>query len=86
MSPYTFYDVTCPAELPVRKRQLDVNLPLPGGINISLGLNGPKEISSACSCFITKGPAGTTVTTTTSAIKTATVTATATVTRTAVSN
>lgn len=83
MSPYTFYDVSCPAELPV-KRQLDVNLPLPGGINISLGLNGPKEISSACSCFITKGPAGITVTTTTSTIKTATVTAISTVTRTVV--
>ncbi|CAN9152330.1 unnamed protein product [Alternaria alternata] len=61
MSPYTFYDAACPAELPVRKRQLDISLGLPGGIHISLGL-GPGEISSACSCFITKGPASTTVT------------------------
>ncbi|KAF1914043.1 hypothetical protein BDU57DRAFT_331576 [Ampelomyces quisqualis] len=81
MSPYTFYDVACLKEVPVRKRQLNVNLPLPGGINISLGLNGPREISSACSCLITKGPASTTVTTTTSAVKTATVTVIATVTR-----
>jgi hypothetical protein len=83
MSPYTFYDVTCPAELPVRKRQLDVNLPLPGGINISLGLGSPKEISSACSCFITKGPAETTVTRTASSVATLTATATSTVTKTA---
>ncbi|EAT92528.2 hypothetical protein SNOG_01033 [Parastagonospora nodorum SN15] len=46
-SPYTFYDVSCPAELPVRKRQLNISLVLPGGgINISLGLGGPKEIST----------------------------------------
>ena len=71
MSPYTFYDAACPAELPVRKRQLD----------ISLGL-GPGEISSACSCFITKGPASTTVTRTVSSAVVRTSTVTSTVTRT----
>lgn len=50
MSPYTFYDASCPVELPVRKRQ----------INISLGLGGPGPLSSACSCLITSGPAGST--------------------------
>jgi hypothetical protein len=83
MSPYTFYDITCPAELPVRKRQLSIELPLPGGINISLGLGSPKEISSACSCFITKGPAETTVTKTSSRDVTRTATVTGTVTKTA---
>lgn len=83
MSPYTFYDVACPAELPVRKRQIGIELPLPGGINISLGLNGPREISSACSCLITKGPADTTVTKTATNNATKTATATSTVTRTA---
>ncbi|KAH7406269.1 hypothetical protein DE146DRAFT_609466 [Phaeosphaeria sp. MPI-PUGE-AT-0046c] len=83
MSPYTFYDVTCPAELPVRKRQIDVNLPLPGGVNISLGLGGPKQISSACSCLITRGPAETTVTRTSDVVQTRTATATSTVTTTA---
>lgn len=83
-SPYTFYDVTCPAELPVRKRQMDITLGLPGsGINISLGLGSPKEISSACSCFITKGPAETTVTKTSTNNVTKTATATSTVTKTA---
>jgi hypothetical protein len=86
MSPYTFYDVSCPAELPVRKRQLDVNLPLPGGINISLGLGSPREISSACSCFITRGPASTTVTKTSTKDVTRTATTTATVTKTAGDN
>jgi hypothetical protein len=81
-SPYTFYDVSCPAELPVRKRQIDITLPV-GGINISLGLGSPKEISSACSCFITKGPAETTVTKTSTNNVTKTATTTATVTRTA---
>lgn len=82
MSPYTFYDVSCPAELPV-KRQINIELPLPGGIGISLGLSGPKEISSACSCFITKGPAETTVTKTSDVVQTRTATATSTVTTTA---
>lgn len=83
-SPYTFYDAGCPAELPVRKRQLGISLGLPGGgINISLGLGGPREISSACSCFITKGPAETTVTRTTSSYVTRTATATSVVTTTA---
>jgi len=82
-SPYTFYDVTCPAELPVRKRQIDVTLGGPGGINISLGLGSPREISSACSCFITKGPAETTVTKTSTNNVTKTATATSTVTKTA---
>jgi hypothetical protein len=83
MSPYTFYDVSCPAELPVRKRQISIELPLPGGINISLGLGSPKEISSACSCFITRGPAETTVTKTSTNNVTRTATTTATVTKTA---
>tara|TARA_R110002003_G_scaffold242_11_gene17313 strand:- start:13309 stop:13719 length:411 start_codon:yes stop_codon:yes gene_type:complete len=82
MSPYTFYDVSCPAELPVRKRQLDIELPGGGGINISLGLGSPREISSACSCYITRGPAETTVTTTATNNVTRTATATQTVTRT----
>jgi len=85
-SPYTFYDAGCPAELPVRmaKRQLGISLGLPGGgINISLGLGGPREISSACSCFITKGPAETTVTRTNTSNVTRTATATSVVTTTA---
>jgi hypothetical protein len=84
MSPYTFYDVSCPAELPVRKRQLDFNLP--GlGINISLGagLGSPRAISSACSCLIGSGPASTTVTKTATSNATKTATATSTVTTTA---
>jgi hypothetical protein len=81
-SPYTFYDVTCPAELPVRKRQIGITLGLPG-LGISLGLGSPKEISSACSCFITKGPAETTVTRTSTNQVTKTATATSTVTKTA---
>jgi hypothetical protein len=80
MSPYTFYDVSCPKELPV-KRQIGITLPI-GGIGISLGLSGPKEISSACSCFITKGPAETTLTKTSSSVLTRTATATSTVTTT----
>jgi hypothetical protein len=80
-SPYTFYDVTCPKELPV-KRQIDFTQPQPG-INISLGLGSPREISSACSCFITRGPAETTVTKTSTRDVTRTATTTATVTRTA---
>jgi hypothetical protein len=81
MSPYTFYDITCPKELPV-KRQIDYTQPQPG-INISLGLGSPREISSACSCFITRGPAETTVTKTSTRDVTRTATTTATVTRTA---
>ncbi|KAI4956107.1 hypothetical protein J4E91_000317 [Alternaria rosae] len=81
MSPYTFYDASCPTELPVRKRQLDISLGLPGGIHISLGL-GQGEISSACSCFITRGPASTTVTRTVSSAVVRTSTVTSTVTRT----
>ncbi|KAF1964714.1 hypothetical protein BU23DRAFT_585423 [Bimuria novae-zelandiae CBS 107.79] len=69
MSPYTFYNVNCPVELPVRKRQAD----------ISLGL-GISSLSSACSCLITSGPAGTTKTT--SVTVTSKATATQTVTRT----
>lgn len=81
MSPYTFYDVSCPAELPVRKRQIGIELP--GGIGISLGLDNPKQISSACSCFITSGPASTTVTKTSDVVQTRTATATTTITTTA---
>ncbi|KAG9189587.1 hypothetical protein G6011_06455 [Alternaria panax] len=81
MSPYTFYDTGCPAELPVRKRQLDISLGGPGGIHISLGL-GPGEISSACSCFITRGPASTTVTRTVGSAVVRTSTMTSTLTRT----
>jgi hypothetical protein len=77
MSPYTFYDSACPAELPVRKRQLDI-----GPIHISLGLGGPREISSACSCFIGTGPASTTVTRTQSSAVIRTTTVTSTLTRT----
>src|SRR4051812_45541892 len=83
MSPYTFYDAACPKELPVRKRQLNIELPGGIGVGISLGLSNPKDISSACSCFITKGPAGTTVTTTATNNVTRTATATSVVTRTA---
>lgn len=83
MSPYTFYDVACPAELPVRKRQIGIELPGGIGVGISLGLKGPKEISSACSCFITKGPAEVTRTTTATNNVTRTATATSTITRTA---
>lgn len=70
MSPYTFYDVSCPKELPVRKRQ----------VTISLGFGGPGPLSSACSCLITSGPAG--ITRTTSTTITNRVTTTQTVTRT----
>ncbi|KAF2845332.1 hypothetical protein T440DRAFT_278665, partial [Plenodomus tracheiphilus IPT5] len=78
MSPYTFYDSSCPAELPVRrKRQLGISLPgLGGGVTISLDIGGPKQISSACSCLITSGPASTTVTrtATSNVVRTTTVT------------
>jgi hypothetical protein len=82
-SPYTFYDASCPVEMPIRKRspQLGITLGLPGGINISLGL-GNSGISSACSCFITKGPASTTVTRTVSSGVTRTSTVVSTVTTT----
>lgn len=83
MSPYTFYDVSCPAELPVRKRQLGISLGGPGGINISLDLGGPRQISSACSCLITRGPAETTVTKTATSNVVSTATTTSVVTRTA---
>ncbi|KAF2202499.1 hypothetical protein GQ43DRAFT_479826 [Delitschia confertaspora ATCC 74209] len=56
MSPYTFYNVECPAELPVKKRQINISLPPI--------LGGPRDISSACSCLITSGPAGVTRTST----------------------
>ncbi|KAE8824679.1 hypothetical protein PTNB73_07434 [Pyrenophora teres f. teres] len=82
-SPYTFYDATCPSEVPVGKRspQLDISFGLPAGINISLDL-GPKGISSACSCLITSGPASTTVTRTQSSAIVTTATVTSTTTRT----
>ncbi|KAF2641649.1 hypothetical protein P280DRAFT_506227 [Massarina eburnea CBS 473.64] len=73
MSPYTFYDTSCPKELPVRaaaKRQ----------ITISLGISDPAKLSSACSCYIGTGPAG--VTKTTSVTVTSKTTAISTVTRT----
>ncbi len=71
MSPYTFYDVSCPKELPVKKRQVNISLGLPGG---------PPAISSACSCLITSGtPDKITTTTVTTSQKTTT---TQTVTRT----
>ncbi|KAF2735519.1 hypothetical protein EJ04DRAFT_192060 [Polyplosphaeria fusca] len=45
MSPYTFYDSTCPAELPVKhKRQVNITV-----------TGGPARQSSACSCLITSG-------------------------------
>ncbi|KAF2656735.1 hypothetical protein K491DRAFT_691780 [Lophiostoma macrostomum CBS 122681] len=71
MSPYTFYDVECPVELPVRKRQVNISLNLPGGT---------PALSSACSCLITSAPGATTTTTT--ATTTSQVTKTTTVTRT----
>ena len=82
-SPYTFYDASCPSEVPVGKRspQLDISLGIPVGINISLDL-GPKGISSACSCLITSGPASTTVTKTQSSAVITTATVTSTTTRT----
>ncbi|KAL7779447.1 hypothetical protein CFE70_008950 [Pyrenophora teres f. teres 0-1] len=82
-SPYTFYDATCPSEVPVGKRspQLDISFGLPAGINISLDL-GPKGISSACSCLIISGPASTTVTRTQSSAIVTTATVTSTTTRT----
>ena len=83
MSPYTFYDVTCPKELPVRKRQIGITLGDSPGVNISLGLGSPREISSACSCLITRGPGDTTVTKTATSNATKTATTTSTVTRTA---
>lgn len=82
MSPYTFYDVGCPRELPVRKRQIGISIGLGPGINISLGLGSPGEISSACSCYITKGPGETTVTRTVSSQVVRTTTTTSTITRT----
>ncbi|KAF2705005.1 hypothetical protein K504DRAFT_460792 [Pleomassaria siparia CBS 279.74] len=64
MSPYTFYDVSCPKELPVRKRQVNISLVVPGG---------PPALSSACSCLITSGtPDKITTTTVTSSQKTTT--------------
>ncbi|KAL5407490.1 hypothetical protein PMIN03_007139 [Paraphaeosphaeria minitans] len=69
MSPYTFYDVSCPSELPVRKRQ----------VQISVGL-GISSLSSACSCLITAGPGA--ITKTTSVTVTSKFTATQTLTRT----
>ncbi|EMD89888.1 hypothetical protein COCC4DRAFT_36269 [Bipolaris maydis ATCC 48331] len=82
-SPYTFYDSSCPSEIPIRKRspQLGISIGLPGGIGISLGL-GNAGISSACSCLITSGPARTTVTRTVSSGTTTTSTAVSTVTTT----
>ena len=73
MSPYTFYDVECPEELPVRKekRQVNISLNLPGG---------SPALSSACSCLITSAPGATTTTVKTTA--TSQVTKTATVTKT----
>ncbi|KAF2110466.1 hypothetical protein BDV96DRAFT_584035 [Lophiotrema nucula] len=68
MSPYTFYDQACPVELPVRKRQINISLNLPGGP------------SSACSCLI--GGAAATTTTTTTTVTSNRVTTTETVTRT----
>jgi len=62
MSPYTFYDVTCPRELPVKakaKRQIGITLGLPGNSG-----QAPADISSACSCLITSGPADKTITAT----------------------
>ncbi|KAF2003842.1 hypothetical protein P154DRAFT_72664 [Amniculicola lignicola CBS 123094] len=70
MSPYTFYDTSCPVELPVRKRQIFVS--------VGLGNGG---ISSACSCLITSGPADVTKTTTRT-VTSVRVTTTQTVTRT----
>ncbi|KAH7119946.1 hypothetical protein B0J11DRAFT_72674 [Dendryphion nanum] len=72
MSPYTFYDSTCPVELPVRKRQVNISLGIPGGAG---------GISSACSCLITSGPGGTTKTTTVT-VTSVRVTRTETITRT----
>ncbi|KAF2275795.1 uncharacterized protein EI97DRAFT_494362 [Westerdykella ornata] len=71
MSPYTFYDSTCPQELPVLKARQ---------VNISLGLP-PAGISSACSCLIGSGP-GATTTTLTTTVTSNRVTVTQTVTRT----
>ena len=82
MSPYTFYDVSCPVELPVRKRQLGIGIGAPG-VTITLPFSRPQEISSACSCLITSGPAGTTVTRTATSNVIITATTTSTVTRTA---
>ncbi|KAF1958825.1 hypothetical protein CC80DRAFT_20840 [Byssothecium circinans] len=70
-SPYVFYDVSCPRELPVRnKRQ----------VTVSLSIGDPAKLSSACSCYIGTGPAG--VTRTTTITNTNKATATSTVTRT----
>ncbi|EUC43503.1 hypothetical protein COCMIDRAFT_28029 [Bipolaris oryzae ATCC 44560] len=82
-SPYTFYDSSCPSEIPIRKRspQLNISIGLPGGIGISLGL-GNAGVTSACSCLITSGPARTTVTRTVSSGTTTTSTAVSTVTTT----
>ncbi|ORY10663.1 hypothetical protein BCR34DRAFT_566520 [Clohesyomyces aquaticus] len=75
MSPYTFYDISCPKELPVRKREPQIQ------ISLGPGLGKPNDISSACSCLITSAPADTTrfVTTTVTSVR---VTKTDTVTRT----
>lgn len=67
MSPYTFYDASCPTELPVKKRQVSI------GFGIS-------SLSSACSCLITSAPGQ--ITKTTSVTVTNKATATQTVTRT----
>ena len=67
MSPYTFYDASCPTELPVKKRQVSI------GFGIS-------SLSSACSCLITSAPGQ--ITKTTSVTVTTKATATQTVTRT----
>jgi hypothetical protein len=71
MSPYTFYDASCPKELPVKKRQVNITLDLPGG---------PPAISSACSCLITSGTPD--KITTTTAVTTQKTTTTQTLTRT----
>jgi hypothetical protein len=73
MSPYTFYDQSCPSELPVfKKRQINISLGLPGG---------PPALSSACSCLITSGQPDATKTVT-STVTSVRVTRTETVTRT----
>ncbi|KAF2476631.1 uncharacterized protein BDR25DRAFT_331362 [Lindgomyces ingoldianus] len=75
MSPYTFYDITCPKELPVRKRNPQIQ------ISIGPGIGKPADITSACSCLITSAPADTTRTVTVT-ITSVRVTKTETVTRT----
>ena len=77
MSPYTFYDVSCPKELPVRKAEKEKRQL---GITISLGISDPAKISSACFCYLGTVPAGTTKTA--SVTTTGVVQVTSTVTRT----